>query len=743
MNKKVTLKISGMHCASCAAIIETELKKDSAIRQANVNFASETLFLDFDESKTTLEKIKLATKKVGYELQDMVIPGGEVSHHLHDHGKNLWFRFLVSLFFGFPVIYISMAQMYNLPLPAIFSNWENLILFAFTTIVIAFSFNVWLSGIRGIFRLSPNMDSLIFIGTAAAYFYNFFIFLFNFLINFNFSTNNFNNLYFESPVLILIFISLGKYLEEKTKGKTSQSIKKLIGLQPKVATVLKGQNEIEIAISDVKIGDIVIVKPGQRIPVDGVVVYGYSAVDEQVITGESIPVEKSINDIIIGATINKSGIIHIKTTKIGEETMLAQIIKMVENAIGSKAPVQLLADKISGYFVPAVIFVAILAFAFWVIIGQQFSFALNVFVSVLVVACPCALGLATPTAVMMGVGLAAQNGILIKSSKALETAGKVNLFAFDKTGTLTKGEPVVTDVRVFNKLSEQEALIIAGSLEKNSEHPLARAIVDKAKESKKIKFVKVERFQAIPGVGVSGIINKKLAKLGTKKILADYTFRLPESIEEELDALEKQGKTTMILVFDKKISAIIAVSDKVRPDAREAIDEIKQMKKEVVMITGDNKRVANAIGEQIGITKFISGVLPTEKSSEIEKLQKNGYIVSMIGDGINDAPALAKADLGIALGSGTDIAIESGEIILIKNDLKDVILAIRLSQFTLSKIKQNLFWAFFYNTISIPIAAGVLAPLGILINPPIAAGAMAFSSVSVVLNSLLMKRFKN
>jgi len=631
------------------------------------------------------------------------------------------------------------------------------------------------------------MDSLIFIGTAVAYFYSLTITVLMFL-----GTKTEAHLYYESAALILVFISLGKYLEAITKGKTSEAIKKLIGLQPKEATILKILNsksailnkfkiqnskfktedyeEIKVPIEKVQIDDIVIVKPGEKIPVDGIVIDGHSSVDEKAITGESIPVEKKKGDEVIGATINKTGVLKFKATRVGKDTMLAQIIKIVEQAMGSKAPIQLLADKVSFYFVPTVIGIAILVFAIWLLFGQPLAFALTVFVAVLIIACPCALGLATPTAVMMGTGLAAKYGILIKSGKALEIARDVNIVIFDKTGTLTKGEPAVTDIlsvteirnpkseilnksKIENPKSLKDLILqIAASLEKNSEHPLAEAIVKKAKEEK-LELFEVNNFQAIPGHGVSAEINGKKILFGTRKLMFDNQID-PSFIEEKMIALEDQGKTAMILAqtpirneisngAGKNIIGIIAVADTLKEYAKEAVEMLHKMGKEVAIITGDNKRVGQAIAKLVGIDRVLAEVLPQDKAAKIKKLQSEGNVVAMVGDGINDAPALAQADLGIALGSGTDVAMETGEIVLIKDDLRDVIAAINLSKYTLNKIKQNLFWAFLYNIVGIPLAAGVLYPFtGWLLNPAIAAAAMAFSSLSVVSNALLMKRYK-
>jgi len=747
--EKTILKISGMSCASCAANIENDLKKEEGIKSVNVNFATEKAYLEFDPIEISVARIQKIIEKLGYKI----LAEGEALDSSHLLGiktteenykkekegeiKKLKNQFAATLLFSLPIIYMVMGEMLDLPMPMFFEKYGVIIQFVLATAVILFAFGIWQAGFKKLLRLSPNMDSLIFIGTAVAYF-------FSVIVSFLMLTGKEidAHLYFESAALILVFISLGKYLEAATKGKTSEAIKKLIGLQPKEATVIKGSEEIKIPISEVKAGDIILVKPGEKIPVDGIVIDGYSGVDEKAITGESIPVEKKKGDEVIGATINKTGVLKFRATRVGKDTMLAQIIKIVEEAMGSKAPIQLLADKVSFYFVPSVIGIAIFAFVIWLLFGQPLSFALTVFVAVLIIACPCALGLATPTAVMMGTGLAAKNGILIKSGKALEIARDLDIVIFDKTGTLTKGEPSVTDVvKIKNDVSENLILQIAASVEKNSEHPLAQAIVNKAKEEK-ANFSEVKNFQAIPGYGVTAELEQKKILFGTRRLMADNQIN-PNIIEEKMIVLEDQGKTAMILAQDKDIIGIIAVADTLKKYSKEAVEMLHKMGKKVVMITGDNKRVGQAIARQVGIDRVLAEVLPQEKSAEIKKLQSEGNIVAMVGDGINDAPALAQADLGIALGSGTDVAMETGEIVLIKDDLRDVVTAIDLSKYTLNKIKQNLFWAFFYNIVGIPVAAGILFPFtGWLLNPSLAALAMAFSSVSVISNSLLMKNYK-
>ncbi|MBU4023134.1 cadmium-translocating P-type ATPase [Patescibacteria group bacterium] len=715
--EKTILKIGGMHCASCSAIIERGLSKEQGIISASVNMASEKAVIEFDSNKIDLNKIQALIQSLGYTIGHGK-KQGEV--------KNLRNKFSISLILGIPLFYLSMGEMLGLPGLSISFAINAFIQLVLTTAILVLNLDIYTSGLKRLFRAKPNMDSLVAIGTLAAYIYSLVLSIYYWI----YGLGN-THLYFESAAFILIFISLGKYLENLTKGKTSQAIKKLMGLQPKEATVIKNGQEIKILISAVVVGDVILVKPGEKIPVDGIVIDGYSGVDEKAITGESIPVEKEKGDEVIGATINKTGVLKFRATRVGIDTMLAQIIKIVEQAIGSKAPIQLMADKVSFYFVPTVIGIAIFAFATWLLLGQSLAFALTVAVAVLIIACPCALGLATPTAVMMGTGLAAQRGILIKTSKALEIARKVNIVVFDKTGTLTKGEPIVTDI-IQAPGSRFNVLQISASLEKNSEHPLAQAIVDKAKEQK-LDLFEITDFRAIPGKGVIGKIEGKEVRVGKPKWIGAEIGR----------SLEKQGKTVVLTAVEKQVIGALAIADILKDNSKEAIDEIHKLGKKTAIITGDNKLVADSIAKDLGIDYVLSEVLPSEKSDEIKRLQKEGNVVAMVGDGINDAPALAQADLGIALGSGTDVAMETGEIVLIKDDLRDVVTAIDLSKYTLRKIKQNLFWAFIYNSIGIPIAAGVLYPLtGWLLSPVIAAAAMAFSSVSVVSNSLSMKRYK-
>jgi Cu+-exporting ATPase len=728
MQKKI-LKISGMDCASCAAVIEHDLKKTEGIKSANVNYATEKAYVEFDDKKIKIDNIKKSIKDLGYESEEHM--EGMDMGQMHDHSKmlkdaeikKLRNRFIFSLILGLPLIVgMIFGVMDSIP------NYVQLIL---ATAVIYVCFDIWKSGAKKLWKLGPNMDTLILVGTATAYFYSVGAMFFA------------KEVYFESSIFILIFISLGKYLEAITKGRTSQAIKKLMGLQPKIAIVIKDGKEIETPISQVVVGDIILVKPGEKIPVDGVVVDGYSGVDQKAITGESIPVEKKKGDTVIGATINKTGVLKFEATRVGSQTMLAQIIKVVEEAMGQKAPIQLLADKVSFYFVPTVFVIAFLSAALWMFLGQSFTFALTIFVAVLIIACPCALGLATPTAVMMGTGLAAKKGILIKSPKALEVAKDINMVIFDKTGTLTIGEPKVQKI-IINpkyKILEDKLLEIAGSLAKNSNHPLSKAVYDFVK-SKNIGVKELKEFEELAGKGVVAVDEQgEYLAMGNKKLLQEKKMdvKFAEKVMEE-----NSGVTCLFIgSHNKEVFGAILLADQIKTGAKEAIEKIKKRGIKVAMISGDNEKTANFIAKQLNIDYVLSEVLPQDKMNEIKKLQADGKVVAMVGDGINDAPALAQANLGIAMGGGTDVAMETGEIVLINDNLADVASAIDLSKYTLNKIKQGLFWAFFYNIVGIPVAAGAFYYFtGWLLSPSIAAGAMAFSSVSVVLNALSMELHK-
>lgn len=739
-----TLSVEGMTCASCSNAVERVTRKLEGVEEANVNLATEKLFITYDPSILRISEIKKAVEKAGYkaveEEEDTVDTDKEKKER---EIKTLWIKFLVSAIFTIPLLYISMGHMMGAPLPQILDPMHNPLNFAlvqlFLTLPVVIAGNRYYTvGMRTLIKGSPNMDSLIAIGTGAAFIYGVFATLKIMGGDHGYAMD----LYFESAAVIITLITLGKYLEAVSKGKTSEAIKKLMGLQPKTAIIIKDGQEVEISIDEVETGDIILVKPGEKIPVDGVVVEGNTSVDEAMLTGESIPVEKNIGDNIIGASINKNGSIKYKATKVGKDTALAQIIKLVEDAQGSKAPIAKMADVISGYFVPIVIGLAILSGLGWYFIGGESStFSLTIFIAVLVIACPCALGLATPTAIMVGTGKGAENGVLIKSGSALETAHKIQTIVFDKTGTITEGKPKVTDIVVLDGISQDELLILTASAEKGSEHPLGEAIV-RAAEEKNVAFKKNESFKAIPGHGIEVGIEGKTILAGNRKLMIDRNISLKD-LETASDRLAEEGKTPMYVAVDEKIAGIIAVADTVKENSKRAIERLHEMGIQVAMITGDNRRTAEAIAKQVNIDIVLAEVLPEDKANEVKKLQAEGKKVAMVGDGINDAPALAQADVGIAIGSGTDVAMESADIVLMRSDLMDVPTAIQLSKSTIKNIKQNLFWAFGYNTLGIPVAMGLLHLFGgPLLNPMIAGAAMSLSSVSVLTNALRLKNFK-
>lgn len=655
--------------------------------------------------------------------------------------KKLWKKFVTSAIFATPLLFIAMGHMLGLDLPDIINPETNPLNFALIQMIlvapsIAVGYQFYTVGFKTLLKGSPNMDSLIGIGTGAAVLYGIYA-----TIMIAAGHNNYTmDLYFESAGVIITLILLGKYLESMSKGKTSDAIKKLMGLAPKNALVLQDGKEIILPIEEVEIGDIIIVKPGEKIPVDGTVIKGNTSVDESMLTGESIPVEKNIGDKVVGASINKHGLIQFEATRVGKDTALAQIIKLVEDAQGSKAPIARLADIIAGYFVPVVIVIAILAGLAWFISGQSVVFSLTIFIAVLVIACPCALGLATPTAIMVGTGQGAEYGVLIKGGQPLETAHKIETIVFDKTGTITEGKPVVTDIIETNEWNSEDILRLAASAEKGSEHPLGEAIVSKAKELN-LKLEEIDDFSAIPGHGIKAAISGKQVWLGNLQLINNEG--IDNTLLSESERLADEGKTPMYVAVDGILSGIIAVADTTKPNSKKAIDKLHELGVKVAMITGDNERTARAIAKEVGIDLVLADVLPKDKANEVKKLQEQGKIVAMVGDGVNDAPALAQADVGIAIGSGTDVAIESADIVLMKSDLLDVVTALQLSKKTIRNIKQNLFWAFAYNTAGIPIAAGLLYVFGgPKLNPMIAGAAMAFSSVSVVTNALRLRKFK-
>jgi len=740
-----TLKIQGMTCAACAKTVEKVSKKLEGVNEANVNLATENLNITFDENVFSEEKLKKAIEDAGYTaLNEKEAPSFEENKSEKEKEvKIFWKRFIISAIFTIPLLYISMGHMFGLPLPGFLNPNISPVNFTLSQLiltipVVILGYKFYTVGIKTLVKGNPNMDSLIAIGTGAAFLYG--LYAVYQVINGNIIYAK--KLYFESAAVIITLISLGKYLEAVSKGKTSEAIKKLIDLAPKTAMVIKDKKEIITPIEEVKVGDIIVVKPGEKFPVDGEIIEGHTSVDESMLTGESIPIEKNVGDNLVGASINKNGFIKYKATKIGEDTTLAQIIKLVENAQGSKAPIANLADIIAGYFVPTVIALALLSGLAWYFIGgESVEFSLTIFIAVLVIACPCALGLATPTAIMVGTGKGAENGVLIKSGVALERAHEVEIVIFDKTGTITEGKPKLTDIVTIGNIKKEKLLQLVASAEKGSEHPLGEAIVNDAME-KEIEFKEVTSFEAIPGHGIQVIIEGKNILAGNRKLMLDKKINL-EQLDDIVDKLATEGKTPMYIAIDYKAAGIIAVADTVKKNSKRAIEKLHKMGIKVAMITGDNKKTAEAIGKQVNIDTILAEVLPEDKSKAVKKFQENNKKVAMVGDGINDAPALAQADIGIAIGSGTDVAIESADIVLMKSDLMDVPTAILLSRSTIKNIKQNLFWAFGYNVLGIPIAMGVLHLFGgPLLNPMIAGTAMSFSSVSVVTNALRLKRFK-
>lgn len=735
--KKTDLDIKGMHCASCSTLINRSLSKAEGVTEANVNYATAKAFVLYDESKLSdADLIKIVQSK-GY---DAMVSEGKVDvekkeKEQKEEIKKYRDNFILGLAFSIPAFIIGMVFMlFDIMIP----NSEFILFLFATPVQFIVGSDIYRSFWVALKAKTANMDTLIAIGTTAAYVYSVYAIFFNPELG----------QYFETSAILITFVVLGRYLEARAKGKTGEAIKSLMQLSPKTATVLRNGKELKISVDDVVLGDIIIVKPGEKVPVDGVIIAGDSSIDESMITGESIPVEKNKGSAVIGGTINKHGSFKFKATKIGENTTLSNIIRLIGDAQGRKAPIQRFADTISAYFVPIVIVIAMLTFITWFfIVGQGFQFALLTSVAVLVIACPCALGLATPTSIIVGTGKGAKEGILIKGADSLEIAHKTKYVIFDKTGTITNGTPEVTDIIPITKISESALLKIVASIESGSEHPLADAIVRKSKDNR-IKLSSVKSFKADPGYGITASLSGTKYYFGNQKLMLKNKIKIDSAMKTRVESLEEQGKTVMILA-DKKIIGLIAVADTIKSNAPEAVAKLNRMDVEVYMITGDNERTAKAIAKQAEIKpeNVFAEVLPEDKASYVKKLQqkdaKNGAknVVMMVGDGINDAPALAQADIGIAMGSGTDVALETGNIVLMRNDLNDVSKSIKLSRMTMSKIRQNMFWALFYNVLGIPIAAGLLYPFtGWLLNPIIAGGAMALSSVSVVTNSLLLKK---
>jgi len=746
MSKQKEYIIEGMSCASCAMTIENAVSKIPGVDKASVNLATEIMTVEANDSVTP-EDIAKVVDGVGYGArprgksveEELEEKNEKKEAHLREMKRNL----TISAIFTVPLLFIAMADMVGIPMPAFLSPMQSPVSYALIQLALVLPI-IWLGrrffvdGFKALSKGHPNMDSLVALGTSAAFLYS----LYGTYHVLEGHAHFAMNLYYESAGVILTLITLGKYFEAVSKGKTSMAIQTLVGLAPKMATVLRDGQEVEVPVEEVQVGDLIRVKPGEKVPVDGIVTEGNSTVDESMLTGESIPVSKSVGDEVIGASLNKTGSFILKATKIGKDTALSQIIQLVEQAQGSKAPIAKLADKVSGVFVPIVIVLALVSGLAWYFLGQEsWVFALTITISVLVIACPCALGLATPTAIMVGTGKGAENGILLKSGEALEEANHVNMVVFDKTGTITNGTPVVTDVVTADSTDADALIRLAASLEVASEHPLGEAIVAKAKEQG-AAFDEVTNFEAIPGFGIKGHVGETLVFLGNEKWMRENDLANVE-MNEKANRFAEQGKTPLYIGYNDAVQGLIVVADTVKESSARAIQTLHEMGIQVAMMTGDHERTAQAIAAEVGIDRVFSEVLPQDKANYVSKLQEEGYIVAMVGDGINDAPALAQAQVGIAIGTGTDVAIESADAVLMKSDLMDVPAMLKLSRATIRNIKENLFWAFAYNVIGIPFAMGVLHLFGgPLLNPMIAGAAMSFSSVSVVLNALRLKRWK-
>ncbi len=743
--EKATLPVGGMTCAACVRRVENGIKKTEGVTSVAVNLATEKVTVEYDSDVVSLSVIKKQIIDLGYKVFEVE---KETSQDREREAREREMKKLTNDFI-LAAILTTIVMIGSLPhMIGEWGHWVPEILTMPLTLLLLTTPVQFISGWRfykgayaALSHGASDMNVLVAMGTTSAWVYSAAMTLFpNFLTGLGFPYQ----LYFDASTMIVTLILLGRLLEAKAKGKTSEAIRRLMGMQPKTARVIRNEQEMDIPIEDVVLGDIVVVRPGEKVPVDGEIISGRSALDESMLTGESIPVEKSVGDEVIGATINKTGTFRFKTTKVGKDTMLAQIIRLVEEAQGSKAPIQKQVDIIAAYFVPAVVIIATISFIIWYIFGPEPSliFALTTFIAVLIIACPCALGLATPTAIMVGTGIGAENGILIKGAESLETAHKIDTIVFDKTGTITHGEPSLTDLIVNEGLKEDEVLSLIASVETGSEHPLGEAIVRAARE-KGLELVEPDDFEAIPGHGIAAKVLDKNVLIGNLRLMKSKNVEITDSMLSQADSLADEGKTPMFISIEGKAAGIVAVADTVKETSLKAIKYLKKMGIEVIMLTGDNRRTAEAVGRQVGIDRVLSEVLPEHKAQEVKKLQEEGKTVAMVGDGINDAPALAQANVGIAIGTGTDVAMEASDVTLIRGDLRGVPTAINLSKATMTKIRQNLFWAFAYNVILIPVAAGILWPFfGILLNPMLAAAAMAFSSISVVLNTLRLRTFE-
>jgi Cu+-exporting ATPase len=745
--KAVELGVEGMTCAACSAAVERALKRLPGVRDASVNLMTNRADVTYDVLKVKLSELKAAIEKAGYTPKELE---GEKARDIEAEERRrglfiMRLRLIAAAVFAAPILYIAMSHMFPslmVPIPSFMSPHEYPFVFALMQLILTVPVLIAGSrffrvGFKTLVKAAPNMDTLVAIGTGSAFLYGVYATVRIYLGDLAFV----QSLYFESAAVVITLVMLGKYLEASSKGKTSEAIRKLMGLKPKTAVIIKDGAEMEVPLNEVTVGDILLVRPGSSVPVDGEVVEGTTSVDESMLTGESLPVEKQQGSAVTGGSINQEGLVKFRATRVGEDTALSKIIRLVEEAQGKKAPIARLADVISGYFVPAVLGIALLAAAAWAISGKDFNFVLNIFVTVLVIACPCALGLATPTAIMAGTGKGAELGILIKGGEALETTHKIGAVVLDKTGTITEGRPVLTDIRTFNGIDENTALRLCASAERGSEHPVARAIAEGAR-LRELELAEPEEFRALPGRGIEAVINSKRILAGNRKLMEESGVNT-EGAADAAKALSGAGRTLMYMASDGIMMALFAAADTVKATSRAAVEKLKGLGVEVYMITGDNKNTADAIAGEVGIEHVLAEVLPGGKAGEIKKLQESGYKVAMVGDGINDAPALVQADVGMAIGTGTDVAVESADVVLMRGDLNEVAVSIALSRATMRNIRQNLFWAFIYNTAGIPFAAGLFYAFGgPLLNPVFAGAAMALSSVSVVTNALRLKRFK-
>ena len=738
--KKEEFALEGLQCAGCVSTVEKVVRDLPGVKEANVNLATEKMMVQFNPKEADVQKIMETVSLAGYQailINDEEDVLEKTAIKKEKQLQSLKVRAWVSGVFAIVLLYIAMGEMIGLPLPQILQPMEHPIVFSVTQLILVTPIlwvgrSYFVNGFKALIRKHPNMDSLVALGTSAAILYS----VWSTIRILGGEYHYVMHLYVESAAVILAFITVGKYFETLTKGRTSQAIQSLVALSPKVATVIRDGKEVEVPVEELQIGEVVFVRPGEKIPVDGVIISGESFVDESMITGESVPVFKEEGSKVVGATLNTTGSFQVEVSQVGKDTTLSQIIRLVEEAQGSKAPIAAIADRVAGIFVPIVMGLSLLAGLYWGLIGgESFEFVVTVMISVLVIACPCALGLATPTAIMVGTGFGAKRGILIKSSAALEEAGHVGVVLLDKTGTITNGKPKVVDIQVFNDYSKEEVLKIAASIEKHSEHPLGKAIVEEA-EKQEFDVLPIEQFQSISGMGIQGIVDGKEVLLGNHLLLQNQGIAVDE-FNAVIDGVASKGQTAMFVAIQKQVAGIIVVADTIKATSKEAIQQMKALGLQVRMVTGDHEKTAKAIANEVGIETVYSQVLPNEKASVVQQLLDEGYQVAMVGDGINDAPALAKATVGIAIGSGVDVAIETADMVMMQDDLRLVAKTIQLSKMTMMTIKENLFWAFIYNVIGIPVAMGVLHFFGgPLLSPMIAGAAMSFSSVSVVLNAL-------